>query len=72
MVCPTYLGNINPGKYRLGEEAKAPICFYLLFKDPAFYINSEHEKLCGKRFRAMAHYLIVQGTSKLAKKYGKC
>jgi len=69
MVCPTHLAKIRSKKYKLAEDDKAPICLYLLYKDPAFYINSEHSNLCGKRFRVMAHYLIKSSTSKLSKKY---
>ena len=71
MVCPTHLAKIRSKKYKLAEDDKAPICLYLLYKDPAFYINSEHSNLCGKRFRVMAHYLIRSSTSKLSKKYSK-
>ena len=61
-VCPVYLTKLEAG-FGLNASQKAPMCYFLLYIDINYFLNSEHSAICGSAFKSHAYAMIKNSKS---------
>ena len=61
-VCPVYLTKLKAG-FGLSADQKAPMCYFLLYTNINYFLNSEHSSICGSAFKSHAYTMIKKGKS---------
>ena len=66
-VCPVYMSRVIKAGYGLNPDERAPMCYFLLYRDVNYLLNSEHSSICGSAFKSHAYKMAKKGGSKKLK-----
>ena len=49
----------------MNADERAPMCYFLLYTDINYFLNSEHSSICGSAFKSRAYKMAKKASKKL-------